>query len=59
MKQFKNFFRLRDQQWSDDGPLIKKKILNIFGNALKAVPVTFRDFGQKQKNKFRVSKDFW
>ena len=37
----------------------KKKILNIFGNALKAVPVTFRDFGQKQKNKFRVSKDFW
>ena len=25
MKQFKNFFGLRDQQWSDDGQLIKKK----------------------------------
>ena len=30
MKQFKNFFGLRDQQWSDDGQLIKKNSEHIW-----------------------------
>ena len=34
----------------------EKKLLNIFGNILNAVPGIFRDF--VQKNKFRVSEDF-
>ena len=35
----------RDQKWTT----IEKKLLNIFGNILKAIPGTFRDFVQKQK----------
>ena len=48
LEKFKNLFKLRDQKWSDD-ELLKKKLLNIYGNILKLVLGTFRDFVRKQK----------
>ena len=46
--KIKNLLKLRDQNWSDD-ELLKKKLLNIYGNILKLVLGTFRDFVRKQK----------
>ena len=48
LEKSKNLFKLRDQKWSDD-ELLKKKLLNIYGNILKLVLGTFRDFVRKQK----------
>ena len=47
-RKIQNFFKLKDQKWSDDKPL-GKKLLNTYGNMLKVAPGTFRDFAQKQK----------
>ena len=48
LEKSKNLFKLRDQKWSDN-ELLKKKLLNIYGNILKLVLGTFRDFVRKQK----------
>ena len=53
LEKFKNLFKLRDQKWSEDGPL-NKKLLNTHGNFLKVVHDTIKDFAfLKKKLEFR------
>ena len=49
LEKFKNLFKLRDQKWSEDGPL-NKKLLNTHGNFLKVVRDTIKDFALLKKN---------
>ena len=56
LEKLKNFFELKDEKWSGDGPLKKKNY--IFDN-LKSGSWNFLRLGLKTKSKFRFSEDFW